>query len=310
MINGEKPFRVRLECQRQISVLNPKSGRYIKVGCGKCPVCRMKRSNQWFVRLRKQLDSSKSAYFVTLTYSDENIPHHANGTPTFCKSDLQKFNKRVRKHLSKLSGYSEIQGYKYFLVAEYGPTTLRPHYHAILFNLPTNDLEEARKFLEKRWDKGFVTVSFLNSKRIHYTAKYCTAITLLPKELMTKEFRPFTLCSKHLGVCYLTDDIIHYHQMELNTKVKIDGFDYAMPRYYRNKIFDEYTLEMLAEAAEAEADEYQWDYFTRFYDYDRGRFIQDPVNPNMLLNGKKGEVYAEFERHLQRKFKNNKNNHV
>lgn len=303
----EKPFHVRLECQHSRWILNPKSGKRMLVGCGKCVACRSKRSNQWFVRLRKEMDNSESAYFLTLTYDKEHVPY-LYGIPTFQKSDVQKFIKRIRKNRKHLSGYKRKSGMtmtriKYFAVSEYGSNTLRPHYHIILFNLPSTDLDEVSKYIHDNWKLGFTSVGLLNSKRIKYTAKYCTAFCVLPKEYTLPAYRPFLLCSNGLGSCYLTDETVRYHQSELDTTVMVDSYRYGMPRYYRNKIFDEVTREMLAEAAEAEMDEYRHQYFLQFYDYDCNRWTQSVIEPDTIFPGRKGEVYVNFERKVKSKIK-------
>lgn len=69
------------------------------------------------------------ATFVTLTYSDDNIPLQ-DGAATLAPADLQNFLKRLRTHLAP----SRI---RFFAVGEYGDRTQRPHYHLIIYGLPT-----------------------------------------------------------------------------------------------------------------------------------------------------------------------------
>lgn len=47
--------------------------------------------------------------------------------------------KRLRTKLQRDTGHV---GVKFFACGEYGDTTLRPHYHIILFNCPLPDLQE------------------------------------------------------------------------------------------------------------------------------------------------------------------------
>lgn len=115
----------------------------VLVPCGKCYNCRMRRIRSWIFRLKKECEVSKSAYFVTLTYDTKNVPLTKNKYMTLSvatvsnelndkgkfktvSSDPQKFFKQLRKIEPNI---------KYYLAAEYGGKTKRPHYHLILFNI-------------------------------------------------------------------------------------------------------------------------------------------------------------------------------
>ena len=101
------------------------------VPCGKCAACIVSSANEWRVRLQIEKEHCDNCYFVTLTYSDDTLPIDVftdsfgakHIIPYVCKRDCQNFFKRLRKRFEN----SEI---RYYLVSEYGPTTLRPHYHS------------------------------------------------------------------------------------------------------------------------------------------------------------------------------------
>ena len=92
----------------------------------------------------------KNNYFVTLTYSEENVPTIAYTDIskkdnyeyceelTLCKKDFQNFMKRLRFHYKDKYNWDNI---RFFACGEYGEQTGRPHYHTIIFNLPINDLK-------------------------------------------------------------------------------------------------------------------------------------------------------------------------
>ena len=112
--------------------------------CNHCIGCRLDYSRRWADRMMLELDHSKKAIFVTLTYNNRHIPFtevdydgqlSEFGAFTLDKRDLQLFFKRLRKRFSD----KEI---RYYAAGEYGSTERgeRPHYHAIIFGLGLEDL--------------------------------------------------------------------------------------------------------------------------------------------------------------------------
>lgn len=69
--------------------------------------------------------------FVTLTYSDENLPLTTSNLPNLIPRDLQLWLKRFRKATVS----SPETRFRYYAVGEYSPSG-RPHFHVILFNSP------------------------------------------------------------------------------------------------------------------------------------------------------------------------------
>lgn len=109
--------------------------------------------------------------FVTLTYDDENLPPGG----TLVKADFQKFMKRLRKTEGPL---------RFFHCGEYGETTFRPHYHALLFGWRPRDPElfaregEIRTYtsqsLSRIWGLGHATFGELTFESAAYVARYVT----------------------------------------------------------------------------------------------------------------------------------------
>lgn len=149
--------------------------------CGRCTECRIRKVKEWSARCLAEKKTSKNAYFVTLTYSDDNLRFQSvdgNLIPVLVKKDCQLFFKRLRKAL-----FGNKKGdLKYFLSGEYGEKTLRPHYHAIIYNLPLDDLRLYKvkgktvyytsDFLSKVWGLGYVVVGLVNNKSVSYTCSY------------------------------------------------------------------------------------------------------------------------------------------
>lgn len=286
----KEKFRLIPECLHPIRVLI--GNEYIYVGCGKCPVCLKKRQNNWFVRLNEEFKRCQSAYFITLTYNDLNIPVSEDGLYIVSKKDIQNFIKRLRK---------SIQPFKirYFLVSEYGPQTFRPHYHLILFNFP-KELDIFKRVSDAWHEKGFITISDVNSNRLRYVAKYVNIATDLPDPYNEKDYRTFMLCSRRpaIGGDYLSnEEVLSYHKTTLDTSVYEDGFKYPMPRYYRDKIFDEDELiEIRLNVKERRRKYEQW-YHDHYYDIDTDRLSRGQLPVRV-------EFTQEFERKTRKK--NNK----
>lgn len=160
----------------------------VKLPCGQCIGCRIAYSKQWAARCMMELESHDSAYFVTFTYDDGHVPLSWYSDPetgeayqamTLRKRDLQLLMKRIRKHF----GDDHI---RFFASGEYGDSTFRPHYHAILFGLHLSDLvpyktvKEAGQYytyynskeLSDCWQKGFVVVGSVSYESCAYVARY------------------------------------------------------------------------------------------------------------------------------------------
>jgi len=120
------------------------------------------------------MDYPGQATFVTLTYNPESLPERA----LLHKPDIQKFFKNLRN-----------KGFKprFFGCGEYGPTGLRPHYHMILYGLPTaTPGSPTHQLIKKCWwnyekdiPRGNVDVGDVTNASISYVAGY----TLKPETL-------------------------------------------------------------------------------------------------------------------------------
>lgn len=143
------------------------------VPCGSCVGCRLERSRQWAMRCVHENTLHERSCFVTLTYSDANLPADRG-------LDLrhwQEFAKRLRRRLGP---------FRYFHCGEYGELTGRPHYHAILFGI---DFSLDQRFhttrgehkvytsslLESIWGHGLCEVGSVTFESAAYVARYCIA---------------------------------------------------------------------------------------------------------------------------------------
>lgn len=186
------------ECISPITVVDKKTKVVTLVPCGKCYPCLLRKRHEWFFRLSCEADCSRGPNrFVTLTYTDEELPVNRAGIPVVSKRDCQLFLKRLRTSCERRFGCSDI---RYFLISEYGPTTLRPHYHLALFNLPYVDkrglIPDIDRIIAQSWNKGEVTCTRLEPPRIGYLAGYFfgTAPDGVPAEFPSVPFDEFAPC--------------------------------------------------------------------------------------------------------------------
>lgn len=191
--------------------------------------CLSNRRSEWVTRLTHELGVSSSAFFLTFTYSDDKVPW-AFDLMTLDKSDFQKFMKRLRKALPKVK-------LKYYCVGEYGENTQRPHYHAIMFNLPftLDGLLECSVFLTDIWKNGRVHVGTVTGESMNYTLKYI--VNPIDVDVLCEP--SFALISKGIGRSYVKA-MQAWHQANLDrTYVPFPGnIKKKLPRYYRTNIYD------------------------------------------------------------------------
>lgn len=262
----------------------------VPVPCGKCAPCKIRRVSQWVFRLTQEELQSTSSHFVTLTYDTEHVPITKNGYMTLDKSDLQKFFKRLRK----LCPDSKI---KYYAVGEYGTTTQRPHYHAIIFNVTDSSHYSMAWTLQSKM-LGSVHVGTVSKNSIAYTMKYIDKPTGKRWKGNDDRINQFPLMSKNLGVNYLSDQIINHHltNLDKNYVTQIGGEKVAMPKYYRDRILNDDSREkqrlLIGEAVQIlQVDEYiqythnpkvpTWD-FQQYKDHEREarhqKFYRSQIN--------------------------------
>lgn len=146
--------------------------RPIQVPCGQCIGCRLEKARQWAVRLTHEAQFHTFRWFLTLTYDDDHLPKWGS----LNKAHFQKFMKRLRK----MHPGSNI---RYMHCGEYGEQTQRPHYHAIVFGFPIDDLKRYKLSprgdqtwvspkLDRVWGLGQVIVGSFSYDSAGYVARY------------------------------------------------------------------------------------------------------------------------------------------
>nr|QJB20520.1 MAG: replication initiator protein [Microvirus sp.] len=211
-------------CISPITLRNEKSGGFDTVPCGKCGSCLLNKMNEWSFRLQQEAKAASDVIFLTLTYSEDFVPPDG-----VCKEHLQLYFKKLRRYVD----------FRYYLVSEYGPTTFRPHYHALIFftDFDSSYIKNCEEITHK-WQYGFVKIDVINTNRINYVAKYHVTKGFVPDGQNSN----FCLMSRRpaIGACYLNPKNIEYHDnggLGNFTVVNNSRYKQPLPRYYRDKIF-------------------------------------------------------------------------
>ncbi|UPW40967.1 replication initiator protein [Sigmofec virus UA08Rod_5935] len=148
------------------------------IPCGNCMECRLEYSRQWANRCMMEAKYHERSVFVTLTYNDLHVPRrlyrpkgsfNSKSCFSLCKRDLQLFFKRLRKKFPACH-------IRYFGCGEYGPDTLRPHYHAILFGVDFPDKE----LLPNKSKTG----------QVMYSSKILDKLWSFPPRLLGESYSP------------------------------------------------------------------------------------------------------------------------
>lgn len=208
----------------------------------------MRNVHGWAFRLMREERKCHSSQFLTLTYATKNVPITTRGRRSLRKRDVQLFLKRLRK---KNPTSSKMASIKYYACGEYGGATRRPHYHLILFNAKQDTIQPA-------WKLGNVHYGDVNAASVYYTLKY---MMKAPKKVYRKgdPLKEFALMSKGLGIDYSQDKrFTNWHKKDIENRMYLNlegGQKISMPRYYKDKIFNDEQREQAAYAGYKKAQE-------------------------------------------------------
>jgi hypothetical protein len=209
----------------------------VEVPCGQCVGCRLERSRQWAIRCVHEASLYQDNCFLTLTYSDENLPESGS----LDKDAFQLFMKRLRKKFPR----PKENNIRYFMCGEYGEQFTRPHYHACVFNFDFADKElwsvknsnrlYTSETLSKLWPFGYSIIGDVSFDSAAYVARYIMkkitgedAVEYygdLEPEFCTMSRRPGL--GKGWYEKYSTDLFPH-------DKTIINGKEVNVPKFYRS----------------------------------------------------------------------------
>lgn len=271
--SGKKKIKILSKYYHESVRLDPNA---FYLPCGKCIGCRLDYARKWSDRMILELDHSKKACFITLTYNDENLPEPVinENTGEVCyplvKSHVSEFMKRLRSR-SPFDDLDFHQELRFFASGEYGPLHHRPHYHMILFGTDCeelNGISDLRvsgknelkqlyfdsEFLDDVWKKGFVQVSDASYDTMNYVARYTAkkaqGDTYAADNGIQEEF---SLMSRNPGIGSFyakehADEIRNLKVHYVTPEKKI-----FWPSYLIEKVFSEEELQKIKESRKEDA---------------------------------------------------------
>lgn len=260
-----------LSCEHPKLVFNQYLGRFIQVPCRTCNTCKLRHSNEWVHRLDTERRKFPYCFFVTLTYDAEHLPR-ASATEignyfhfqsdlcdvdfTISKNDLTPseidywrknsdfgyldkqdvilFHKRLRQSVNQINKNEKVL---YYTVGEYGPTTLRPHFHCLYFLRTREAARCFPKVIRQTWRNGNITASIVSGNASSYVARYANCFSHIPKALMFKGFSPFQVVSKsHIFGTSSYDDV-SLQKIIGQSLTKISVPDFGKPTFHDVRLF-------------------------------------------------------------------------
>lgn len=261
-------------CLHPVRLYDRTTRTYRLVPCGMCDVCRNRRASSWVNRLEHESKCWKYTLFFTLTYDERSVPHMILGKDyiyrdlctgeffdtsnlrsserkfllkkkrlEYCSViDVQKFVKRVRYYHNSINKHYEP--IRYYIAAEYGPTTFRPHYHGLFFFNSEVTAQKIDEVLSSSWKFGLVDSSFAKAGAANYVAQYVNSIACLPQIYQFKPFRPFSVFSKSpvIGSLYHSDEEISKLFSTSSPSVRVVGknnryVDVPLFKYIENRLY-------------------------------------------------------------------------
>lgn len=184
---------------------------------------------QWALRAAHEAKMYRHNTFLTLTYDDDTLPTNGSLRP----KDLTDFWKRLRKSLTLATKI------KYLACGEYGATTQRAHYHALIFNYWPADAYSVGKYsqadsVRTLWPHGQHRLGVATPAATHYIAKYSLKQHSNEFYALLQREKPFLRTSQGLGKAWLQQyagDLTHGYLIHKGRKHRI-------PRYYIKKLKD------------------------------------------------------------------------
>lgn len=137
-------------------------------------------------------------------YSDliaiKSKSNHGGYIPYIETTDLQKYIKRVRKHLSKYTN----EKIRYYAISELGQLHFRPHFHILFMFDERTTFYNIRKVVNSCWTFGHVDTQLPKDRRrsAKYLSQYLNSYLSIPSLFKERKIRPRTFHSTALGLTF------------------------------------------------------------------------------------------------------------
>lgn len=211
----------------------PNTGREVPLPCGQCIPCRINKRRVWTHRMMLEMQCHASCSFLTITYSDENLPKDFNDEETgqvyynvpLNPAHHKRFINSLRKAYFRKTG----QSIRFFMCGEYGEKTGRPHYHYALFGFPSCVGDGPRtingkflpcscpncSFVSRIWGKGHIVLGTLTQESAQYVCGYVTKKltndnSVYNSRILVGRYPEFSRQSRRNGLGY--NAIVRYAQ--------------------------------------------------------------------------------------------------
>lgn len=216
---------------------------YIEVPCGQCIECRETKAREWQVRLGEEIKAHEYNYFITLTFSPEQLGQLKKKTRL---NECNALAGYAVRHMLERWRKTHKKSIKHWLITELGHEgTERIHLHGLLFSdekLEFGKVDNNNLRTWHYWKYGSIFVGdYVNTRTINYISKYITKI-----DEDHKGFIGQILASPGIGKTFIDryreigqntyqyrpKDNADFYRLENGCKVKL-------PRYYKNKLYTE-----------------------------------------------------------------------
>lgn len=254
------------------------------LACGGCIGCRLDKVLEWKVRMHCEALLHSDVLMAQLTYDDDHLPNDLS----LNKVDYRLWLKRFRKFF----GNKKL---RFYLGAEYGDVTFRPHYHAILFGVGLGDFPDVQHYkmsgdhklyksekFNELWGHGFCNFGDAKAGAFSYAAGYVVKKRTSGDDARYKRVDPlsgkswqvmpeFGAMSSGLGREFFDQ---YRCDFERSGFLVVDGVKAAIPPYFKNKlrgsvstpgaevgdgfVIDDLEIAMAARREAADSDEAVW----------------------------------------------------
>lgn len=179
--------------------------------------------------------------------------------PVVRNRDFELFMKRLRSNLKQQGlPHEEI---RYYCVSEYGPQTLRPHWHLLLFFDSPQFTQVIRENVRKAWSYGNCDVSLSRGAAASYVASYVNSVATIPYLYVGhKEIRPRSFHSKGFGQNQVFPKSSGVSEIRKISSFCLDGVDCSFngkivrlrpSRAYQHTVFPRFTSTFRSDTRDA-----------------------------------------------------------